>query len=208
MDFDKVLFTNGLYKSAGRHYSGLQTQKENVAVSPEQDRFFTFTSNTIIADKNYFFVPITKDNDKYGIIQESYVDDKGNTVEVKDDVKLLVVKKVAGKFIPIDKYGNPLSEEEQVKDNLVFNSMVNTVELMQNDVNEAVKWLKSDANKTFTINKTVRQPDGSYKKTAYTDKELTDEIESFKKFKKEIIKDIKEGKDVSPLRITKKSNGK
>jgi hypothetical protein len=208
MDFDKVLFTNGLYKSAGRHYSGLQTQKENVAVSPEQDRFFTFTSNTIIADKNYFFVPITKNNDKYGIIQESYVDDKGNTVEVKDDVKLLVVKKIAGKFIPVDKYGNPLSEEEQVKDNLVFNSMVNTVELMQDDVNEAVKWLKSDANKTFTINKTVRQPDGSYKKTAYTDKELTDEIESFKKFKKEIIKDIKEGKDVSPLRITKKSNGK
>ena len=63
IDFDKVLFINGLYKSAGRHYSGIANQKENVAVSPEQDRFFTFTSNTTIADQNYFLVPITKDND-------------------------------------------------------------------------------------------------------------------------------------------------
>jgi hypothetical protein len=208
MDFDKVLFTNGLYKSAGRHYSGPQAQKENVAVSPEQDRFFTFTSNVIVANKNYFFVPITKDNDKYGIIQKSYVDAKGNTVEVKDDVKLVVTKKVGDNYIPVDKYGNVLAEDQQTKDNIVFNSMVNTVELMQDDVNEAVKWLKSDANKTFTISENKLQPDGSYKKIPYTDKEIIDEIESFKKFKNEIIKNIKEGKKAGPLKITRKSNGK
>ena len=208
MDFDKVLFTNGLYKSAGRHYLNLQAQKENIALSEEQDRFFTFTSNVIVANKNYFFVPITKDNDKYDIIQESYVNAKGNIVEVKDDVKLVVTKKVGDNYIPVDKYGNVLAEDQQTKDNLVFNSMVNTVELMQDDVNEAVKWLKSDANKTFTISENKPQPDGSYKKIPYTDKELIDEIESFKKFKNEIIKNIKEGKETGPLKITRKSNGK
>ena len=207
MDFDKVKFLNGLFKSAGRHYYDFADQKENVAVSPEQDRFFTFTSNSIIADQNYFLIPITKDNDKYDIVQESYEDNKGNTIEIKNDIKLLVVKKVAGKFVPVDKYGNPLSEEEQVKDNLVFNSMVNKVELMQDDVNEAVKWLRSKSNKTFTIEQSVRQPDGSYKKIPYTDKELINELESFKKFRNDIIKNIKEGKELSPLKVTKKSNG-
>ena len=207
MDFDKVLFINGLYKSAGRHYYDFADQKENVAVSPEQDRFFTFTSNSTISDQNYFLIPITKDNDKYDIVQESYEDNKGNTIEIKNDIKLLVVKKVAGKFVPVDKYGNPLSEEEQVKDNLVFNSMVNKVELMQDDVNEAVKWLRSKSNKTFTIDRNKLQPDGSYKKIPYTDKELINELESFKKFRSEIIKNINEGKEVSPLKVTRKSNG-
>lgn len=208
IDFDKVLFTNGLYKSAGRHYKDLTNQKNNTPLSPEQDRFFTFTSNSIIANNGYFLIPVTKDNDKYGIIQESYVDDQGNTVEVKDDVKLIVVKKVAGKFIPVDKYGNPLPEDQQTKDNLVFNSMVNHPQIMQDDVDAAIKWLKSDENKTFTIAEYKIDSDGSYKKVPYSDEQLRNEINSFKKFRNEIIKNIKEGKEVNPLQVTRKSIGK
>jgi hypothetical protein len=209
LDHDRVNFLNALFKTAGRHYKNSgDAQRDNVPVSPEQDRFFTFTSNSIIAGENYFLLPITEDNDKYGIIQKSYVDNNNNTVEVKDDVKLIVVKKVAGEYVPVDKYGNVLPEDQQTKDNLVFNSMVNTVELMQDDVDAAIKWLRSEANKTFTITKNKIGANGVVTKEEYTDEELKNELNTFKKFKNSIIKDIKEGKVVDPLKIEKKSIGK
>ena len=209
LDHDRVKFLNALFKTAGRHYKNSgDAQRDNIALTPEQDRFFTFTSNSIIAGENYFLIPITENNDKYGIIQKSYVDNNNNTVEVKDDVKLIVVKKVAGKYIPVDKYGNVLPEDQQTKDNLVFNSMVNTVELMQDDVDAAIKWLRSEANKTFTITKNKIGANGVFTKEEYTDEELKNELNTFKKFRNNIIKDIKEGKVVDPLKIEKKSIGK
>ena len=208
LDHDRVKFLNALFKTAGRHFLNIANQKDNKAVTPEQDRFFTFTSNSIIAGENYFLIPITENNDKYGIIQKSYVNNNNNTVEVKDDVKLIVVKKVAGKYIPVDKYGNVLSEDQQTKDNLVFNSMVNTVELMQDDVDAAIKWLRSEANDKFTITKNKIGANGVVTKEEYTDEELKNELNTFKKFRNGIIKDIKEGKVVDPLKIERKSIGK
>lgn len=208
IDHDKVKFINALFKTAGRHYENSSAQKDNKALTPEQDRFFTFTSNSIIANQNYFLIPITEDNDKYGIIQKSYINEQGNTVEVKDDVKLIVAKKVAGKYIPVDKYGNVLPEDQQTKDNLVFNSMVNNVELMQDDVDAAIKWLKSDANKTFTITKNKIGANGIVTKEEYTDEELKNELNAFKKFRSNIIKNIKDGIGVDPLKVEKKSIGK
>jgi hypothetical protein len=208
LDHDRVKFLNALFKTAGRHYKDSVTQRDNKAVTPEQDRFFTFTSNSIIAGENYFLIPITENNDKYGIIQKSYVNNNNNTVEVKDDVKLVVVKKVAGEYVPVDKYGNVLPEDQQTKDNLVFNSMVNTVELLQDDVDAAIKWLRSDANDKFTITKNKIGANGVVTKEEYTDEELKNELNTFKKFRNSIIKDIKEGKIVDPLKIEKKSIGK
>jgi hypothetical protein len=209
LDHDRVKFLNALFKTAGRHYKNSgDAQRDNIALTPEQDRFFTFTSNSIIAGENYFLIPITENNDKYGIIQKSYVDNNNNTVEVKDDVKLIVVKKVAGEYVPIDKYGNVLSEDQQTKDNLVFNSMVNTVELMQDDVDAAIKWLRSEANDKFTITKNKIGANGVVTKEEYTDEELKNELNTFKKFRNGIIKDIKEGKVVDPLKIERKSIGK
>lgn len=208
IDHDKVKFINALFKTAGRHYENSTAQKDNKALTPEQDRFFTFTSNSIIAGQNYFLIPITEDNDKYGIIQKSYINEQGNTVEVKDDVKLIVVKKVADKYIPVDKYGNVLPEDQQTKDNLVFNSMVNNVELMQDDVDAAIKWLRSDANKTFTITKNKIGANGIVTKEEYTDEELKNELNAFKKFRSNIIKNIKDGISVDPLKVERKSIGK
>lgn len=208
LDHDRVNFLNALFKTAGRHYKDSVTQKDNKAVTPEQGRFFTFTSNSIIAGENYFLIPITEDNDKYGIIQKSYVNNNNNTVEVKDDVKLIVVKKVAGEYVPVDKYGNVLLEDQQTKDNLVFNSMVNTVELLQDDVDAAIEWLRSKANDKFTITKNKIGANGVVTKEEYTDEELKNELNTFKKFRNSIIKDIKEGKVVDPLKIEKKSIGK
>lgn len=209
LDHDRVRFINALFKTAGRHYENSgDAQRNNTAVNPEQDRFFTFTSNNMIVNQSYFLLPVTEANDKYGIIQKSYEDDKGNTVEVKDDIKLIVVKKVGGKYIPVDKYGSVLPEDQQTKDNLVFNSMVNKPELLQDNVDDAIKWLRSDANTLFTITKNKIQPNGTIIKEEYTDEELKNELNSFKKFRNGILKDIKEGKNVDPLSVLKKSIGK
>lgn len=210
IDFDKPLLLTALYKTAGRHYENLNTQQSNEPLSPEMDRFFTFTSNQPIADNNYYLIPITENNDKYGIVQKSYFSEKLNAnVEVKDDIKLLVCKKVAGKYIPVDKYGKELSEENQTKDNLVFNSMLNHPEIMNDNEEQILAYLKDpNQNTSFSITKPVKKSNGSVVKEQMSDEEILREINTFKKFRTKVIEDIKNNIPVSPFKVIKKSIGK
>ena len=121
-DPQPVFEITGLMKTFGRHLTPeRQYNSENA-----NDRFYKFTDSNPI--KSLFLMPVTASNDTFGIRRED---------QFKDDIKLVVVKKVGDEYKYVGMDGQVL--ETPTKDNIVYTSMGGNATLLGDDKVAAVK---------------------------------------------------------------------
>jgi len=186
-DVDKPLLNEGgLFKTADRHY---WNDSDPTPTNPQAARFFRF-SETVALDGTYYFMPVSKANDEFGITIESY-DEFGKTVAVKDDIKLVLVKKVGDKFQYVGVDGKIL--DNPTKDTIVYTSMPNNVTIMEGSDEQVLNYLK-DASSPFTTK-------------GMSDDEILNEVKRFRGFRADILNKTK-NKEAVHLKVTEKSKGK
>jgi len=121
-----LLSLTALYLTTGKHYLD-----DNVTINMESGnpRFFKFTENINVETGNYFLMPITKDNDTYGI-----------TVD-KNDIKVIVVKHENNEYLPVDISGQVI--ENPNADNIVYTSLRMNNDALFGSLEAATEWVKS-----------------------------------------------------------------
>jgi hypothetical protein len=188
-DYDKpLLIEGGLFKTAGRHYD---SDTDENPTSPQAGRFFKF-SESITLDGTYYFMPISADNDIYGITQKEYEDEKGRIISVSNDIKLVVVKKVKGEFKFVGVDGKVL-EELPTKDNIVYTSLGNNPTIVSGTDKEVLEYLKGTSSPL-----TVK---------GMTDEAILQQVKVFRGFRNNILSSVKDNTQ-APLQIVGKSKGK
>lgn len=118
---------NPLFKSADSHFPNNELNPQ-----PYTQRFFKFTSQMNLAD-GYSVMPVTADNDVYGI--------RFNNEIYQDDVKFIVVKKTKDGYSPIDINGQALANP--TKDNIIYSSFYGHPDLLAGG-ERAVQWVKDN----------------------------------------------------------------
>ncbi len=162
------------FKTIGVHFDrNGNVNKENGA-----NRFFRFTERMMFEPDTYFLVPVTKDNDDFGIRREDMF---------ADDIKLILVKKVGDVYEYIDQAGNVI--ETPTKDNIVYISMPGNATLFGADPAAAIESVKKQfATKDMT------------------DEQIQGAIENYKKEREALKAAIAKG-DTIVLPVTGRSKG-
>lgn len=165
-DSARALFMEtGFFKTVGLHFFDDDTtlNKEN-----NSHKFFRFTERMVFAPDTYFLVPVTKDNDTFGIRRED---------KFTDDVKLIVVKKEGKgfKYVGID--GQVL--DNPTKDTIIYTSMVGNKTLFGDDKAAAL----ADIKRQFTM-------------TGVSDEMALAELEGYKAFLAGVKEQIKNKEQV------------
>ena len=186
-DTAKPLVSNGgLFKTADRHYADDRT---DMLASPESGRFFRF-SESIALDGTYHFIPVSKANDTYGITKETYTDNAGREIEVKNDIKLIVVKKVGNEYKAVGIDGKVL--DNPTKDTIVYTSMPNNTTILEGNDAEVLAYLK-DPKSPFSVK-------------GMNDDAILNEVVRFKAFRSSILEATKKNTPVQ-MKVTGRSNG-
>lgn len=171
----------GLLKTTGSHF--LDDDK-TVNTENNNHNFFKFTESVAILNNDYYLVAITADNDDFGIRRED---------KFKEDIKLIVVKKVEDDYFPVGIDGNIL--ENPTKDTIVYTSMMGNKTLMadmsdKKNADAALKYIRSIYNV----------------EDQYDDATIIEEVTLLQQFRKEIQVGTKAGRP-TVLDITGVSKG-
>lgn len=158
-----VLATHGLFTTAGRHFvddADTQLNMEN-----NNAMFYKFSASADLLTDEYFLVPVTADNDTFGIRREDVY---------ADDIKLIVVKKVGNEYKYVDVNGQVL--DNPTKETIVYTSMHGNATMFGTDLNAAVESVK----KSFTTK-------------GLTDAEIVEHIKKAQAFRTKLKADTKAG---------------
>lgn len=171
-----LLSVTGLFTTSGRHF----VDDEDTELNMENNNamFFKFSSAVNLLDDEFFLMPVTAENDQFGIRREDmYV----------DDIKFVVVKKVGNEYKYVDVNGEVL--ENPTKDTLIYTSMQGNAIMLGDNLQAAI----DDVKKKYTTK-------------GLTDAEVLDHIKRFKAFRETIKDDLKEGRPTY-IPVTGKSKG-
>lgn len=171
-----LLSVTGIFTTAGRHFiddADTQLNMEN-----NNAMFYKFSSLVNLLDDQYFLLPVTAQNDQFGIRREDVY---------ADDIKLIVVKKVGSEYKYVDVNGNVL--DNPTKDTIIYTSMHGNATLFGTDLNAAVTAVKNN----FTTK-------------GLTDAEVLEHIKRFKAFREKIKAEISQGRPAY-IPVTGKSKG-
>jgi hypothetical protein len=174
-----ILTVTSLLTSAGLHYKDEADTELNT-----DDNNHLFFKLTQVADLNadeYYLMAVTADNENklgFPIRREDIY---------KDDIKLVVVKKVGEEYKYVDQNGNVL--ETPTEDTLVYTSMRGNDTLLGKDRAAAVQQVKD----RFTT-------------TGLTDAEISEHIDRLIRLRDRVKAQVKNGETVY-LKVTGKSKG-
>ena len=124
-----VIAKFGLFMSTGRNFEDDADTKLNM--NDGNARFFKFSDNADLLTDDYFLLPVTANNDTFGI---------RNTQAFEDDIKLVVVKKVNNEFKYVGMTGEVL--DNPTKDTIIYTSMRGNKTLLGDDINAAIKYVE------------------------------------------------------------------
>lgn len=158
-----MLATHGLFTTAGRHFEDDADTRLNM--ENNNAMFYKFSASADLLTDEYFLVPVTADNDTFGIRREDVY---------ADDIKLIVVKKVGNEYKYVDVNGQVL--DNPTKETIVYTSMHGNATIFGTDLNAAVESVK----KSFTTK-------------GLTDAEIVDHIKKAQTFRSKVKEDTKAG---------------
>lgn len=167
-----VFEITGLMKTFGRHL----TPDRKYNAENANDRFYKFTDANPI--KNLFLMPVTAANDTFGIRRED---------QFKDDIKLVVMKKVGDDYKYVGMNGEVL--DNPTADNIVYTSMGGNAVLLGEDKVAAV----NEIFKRFAVK-------GS------TAKEVLEDLNQFVALRNQVKERVAKGEKVF-LPVVDKSRG-
>ena len=173
-----TLQNNPLFKTADSHFPG------NVLSEQEYTRrFFKFTSQVSITP-DLFLMPVTAANDGQFSGNIRYTSD---LAKYPDDIKLVVFRKMSGKYYPVDMTGNILQNPDT--ENIVYSSMYGHQHLLSGERDKMIAW----ARKNF-VTETL------------TDDHVHDKLTEYLLFREWIKDQVIQGKQIF-IPLTGKSNG-
>lgn len=171
----KPVFTQTFFfKTIGLHFN----RDGSVNTENGSNRFFRFTERLKFEHDTYFLMPVTKDNDTFGIRREDMF---------VDDIKLVVMKKVGDSFFYVDQDGNVL--DNPTKETIVYTSMVGNAVMFGENQDAAVE----QVTKQFATKDLTRE-------------QILASIEAYKK-EREAIKEAVAAGEVMALPVIGRSRG-
>ena len=159
-----LLAVHGLFTTAGRHF--VDDADTELNIENNNALFYKLSAMADLLTDEFYLMPVTADNDTFGIRRPDVYG---------DDIKLVVVKKVGNEFKFVDANGEVL--ENPTKETLVYTSMHGNATMFGENVQAAVDSVKN-----------------SFTTKGLTDAEILDHIKRFKAFRDKIKADIEAGR--------------